>query len=140
MSFLQEPFHSDTWYVFKLMGDCVQPIRSIETSGGPTQATTTAKRLVLHATQAFEKHVSSTPDADVAYEDFPFEHGLRDTLPIDAMPSIQEIEDYVNQTREERLTYLQPFDDDRFLANDPPKSMESNFFSIHHAIFHGSIS
>lgn len=139
MDYFSEQCHSDTWYVFSLIDDCVKLIQQMETHRGETPETITARRLVVHIVQAFEKYVSPTAEEGTEYHDFPFKYGLRDVLPESQLPSINEIASYVNEIKENALDYLQSFDDERLQDNDPLKSMETNYFRIQHAIFHAGV-
>ena len=139
MEYFSKECHSDTWYVFSLVDDCVKLIQRKETQFGPAPETITARRLVLHITQAFEKYVSPTAEEGTDYNDFPFKYGLRDNLPEDQLPTIKEIVAYVNETKEHALDYLKSFTDERLQDNDPLKSMETNYFRIQHAIFHAAV-
>lgn len=139
MDYFSEQCHSDTWYVFSLIDDCVKLIQQRENHDGITKATITARRLVLHIVQAFEKYVSPTAEEGTELRDFPFKYGLRDELPVDQLPAIGEIAAYVDEIKELCLDYLKPFNDERLQDNDPLKSMETNYFRIQHAIFHAAV-
>jgi uncharacterized damage-inducible protein DinB len=139
MDYFSEQCHSDTWYVFSLIDDCIKLIQEKETHDGPTPQTITARRLILHIAQAFEKYVSRTADEGVDFHDFPFRHGLRDELPKNQLPEISEIMHYVNEVKNHSLEYLKSFYDERLQDNDPLKSMETNYFRIQHAIFHAAV-
>ena len=139
MEYFSNECHSDTWYVFSLIDDCVKLIQQKENQSGSTPETITARRLVLHIVQAFEKYVSPTAEEGSEYHDFPFKYSLRDELPTEQLPSILEIAGYVNEIKDLSLDYLKPFTDERLRDNDPLKSMDSNYFRIQHAIFHAGI-
>ena len=139
MDFFSEQCHGDTWYVFSLIDDCVNLIEQRESLHGSTPETITARRLVLHIVQAFEKYVSPTADEETDFHEFPFKHGMRDELPLEQLPAIDEIKRYVNEVKNLSLDYLKSFYDERLQDNDPLKSMESNYFRIQHAIFHAAV-
>jgi uncharacterized damage-inducible protein DinB len=139
MEYFSEQCHSDTWYVFSLVDDCVKLVQSNENQTGPTAETITARRLILHLVQAFEKYVSPTAEEGSESNDFPYKHGIRDELPVDQLPSIDEIAHYVNEIKDLALDYLKSFTDERLRDNDPLKSMDSNYFRIQHAIFHAAV-
>ena len=139
MDYFSEQCHSDTWYVFSLIDDCVKLIQQIETQQGATPQTITARRLVLHIVQAFEKYVSPTADEGTDFDEFPFRHGMRDTLPGALLPAIDTVKTYVDEIKDLSLDYLSSFYDERLVDNDPLKSMETNYFRIQHAIFHAAV-
>ena len=139
MDYFSEQCHSDTWYVFSLIDDCVKLIQQKETNEGSTPQTITASRLILHITQAFEKYTSPTADEGINFREFPYKYGLQDELPTNQLPAISAIAAYVNEVKIQSLDYLKSFYDDRLQDNDPLKSMETNYFRIQHAIFHAGV-
>ena len=139
MDYFSEQCHSDTWYVFSLIDDCVNLIQQLETRYTPTPNTILARRLVLHIVQAFEKYVSPTADESIDFHEFPFRHGLRDESPVEELPAIADIAAYVDEVKISSLNYLKSFYDERLQDNDPLKSMETNYFRIQHAIFHAAV-
>ena len=139
MDFFSEHCHSDTWYVFELIEDCLTQLRSNGTDESLSPAGICARRLLLHLLQSFEKYISPMADEGLSYDEFPFKHGRRDALPARQLPSLGEISVYVDEVKTLCLDYLSHFDDERLMDNDPLKSMESNYSRIQHAIFHAAL-
>ena len=120
MKTLHENMHSDMWFVFKMVSDCLDAVGSDEALG-------TAIRPLVHK-------------INTSVVEFATSDKRVDAHPVDAMAcTLSELRDYCNAVKETSLQYINSLTDEEILHN-PTNTVEGSlYFKCQHANFFSAV-
>ncbi len=120
MRTLHENLHSDMWYVFKMVSDCLDAV-------GTDEALGSAIRPLVHK-------------INTSVVDFATRDKRVDADPVDATTcSMAELRAHCNAVKETSLRYINSLTDEEILDNPTNEVEGSLYFKLEHATFYSAV-